>query len=156
MCLIQNNGYLSYTLPSLAASNYVLEHALHLGEETSFDLRDNVFDNLLERNHETHDRPNEKLGVYVQALGAVALKYATRLEDDGFFHVGFSDTVSVMDRDSEEYSVRVRDLLDRSGLAYLRPVDLKNLYYRFDPFWLHVHLIERHNRSIDQEWTSNL
>jgi hypothetical protein len=36
-------------------------------------------------------------------------------------------------------------VLDRSGIAVLDPADTILTRYRFDPFWIHIHLVERWN-----------
>ena len=42
----------------------------------------------------------------------------------------------------------MRDVLDRSGLAFLHPVSFMTARYRFEPFWVHAHLVERRNQRL--------
>jgi hypothetical protein len=78
--LLRAHGYLTYTLGSLAVGNYVLEQALRSQPLSSFDLRESLFNNLLERNHETHFRPKDTRGAYVRALEVVAAEYSQKVD----------------------------------------------------------------------------
>ena len=42
--------------------------------------------------------------------------------------------------------VSVRDVLNRGGVALLTSATASSTRYRFDPFWLHGHLVERRNQ----------
>lgn len=88
------------------------------------------------------------LGVYGHVLEQIAVRYAEEVDDEGFFLVGFEDNVSVPAGEGD-VTVRVRDVLDRSGIAYLDPVDFTTTRYRFDPFWVHAYLVEKWNQRID-------
>jgi hypothetical protein len=46
----------------------------------------------------------------------------------------------------------VRNVLNRGGVAFLTSALTTTTRYRFDPFWLHAHLIERRNQRLDSEY----
>ena len=46
--------------------------------------------------------------------------------------------------------VRVHDVLDRTGVALLTSACASGTRYRFDPFWIHTHLVERYKPTNDR------
>ena len=143
--LVQKLPFLSHSLSNLALGNFVVEQS-HLNPmRTEAALKYQLYDNLLDRNHQKNGRPARHLGDYGLILEKIAVRYAGRVDEDGFFIVGFADNVRVTRADGTPIEVRVRDVLDRSGIAFLDPVEFTTTRYRFDPLWVHAHLIERAN-----------
>jgi hypothetical protein len=151
--LIDHYPFLRSSLGNLALSNLIMEEALIEVQQApmpSFELRDRLFDGLLERNFETHGRPKGTDDVYVRAFEKIAAAYSTKAKLDkfGYFYVTFEDTVTAKDAKGSDITFKTRDVLDRSGLIFLNPADYRIIRYRFEPLWLQLHLIERYNRRL--------
>ncbi len=85
-------------------------------------------------------------GHLLRLLEEIAVRYID-VGDDGVFEVLSEDTLEVRDDAGAVLGeVRVRDVLDRAGVALLTAAFASGTRYRFDPFWLHAHLVERHNQ----------
>jgi hypothetical protein len=126
--LVGRCPFLRSSLGNLALSNLIMEEALIEANGSplpSFELRDRLFDGLLERNSETHGRPKSADDAYVQTFEKIAASYSTpaKLDKSGYFFVNFEDTVTVKDNTGMEMTFKTRDVLDRSGLVYLNPAD---------------------------------
>ena len=112
-----------------------------------------MYDNLLERNYQTHGRTEGYRSSYGYILEEIAARYLDQVDEEGYFVVHFQDTVQVLDDDEKPIGeVRVRDVLDRSGIAFLAPGDFMTTRYRFDPFWIHAHLVEQRNQRLHPQY----
>jgi hypothetical protein len=140
-------------LPNLAGNSIVreiVEDHVFLGKQYSDQgFRDEFFARWLERDTRTGGRPSrsepEFLELYVKLLEAVAAKYVDehRINRLGYFDVVDDDQV-VVEHNGKMFSVRVPRLLNRSGLVTLDPVLPVAHRYRFEPFWIHRHLLQMH------------
>lgn len=103
----------------------------------------------LERDTASDGRPStanpEHLDLYLQLLEGVAVKYLAenRLDDQGFFEVAPTDTISV-NLDGRRFEVPVQRIINRSGLKYIDPREPGPARYRFEPVWFHRLLVEKH------------
>jgi hypothetical protein len=140
--------FLSYSIRTLSTANFCVQQSRLNPDHTAASLRHQLYDNLLERNHLSHGRPRRHVSAYGRMLEEIAARYLDQVDDEGFFVVPFEDTVKVVDDSGEVIEVRVRDVLDRSGLAFLHPVSFMTARYRFEPFWVHAHLVERKNQRL--------
>jgi hypothetical protein len=144
--LVLEYPFLTYSIRPLATRNIIIEAVAGnvLGEEA---LKSIVYDNLMERNNEVHGRPSASTPSYQHLMEEIAVRYLDRVDQEGFFVVDFQDTVSLFDDTGKTLvgEVYVEDVLDRSGIAVLDPADTILTRYRFDPFWIHIHLVERWN-----------
>jgi len=144
---VTRHPFLSYSLGNLGLGNFVIEQTAVNRIDDEESLKVALFDDLLVRNADTHGRPGdggELDGPYRRALEEIAVRYVD-VDDDGTFIVRSDDSVEVSGPEGDLGSVRVRDVLDRSGVATLQSVNSVTTRYRFDPFWLHAHLVERRN-----------
>ena len=140
--------FLTYSIRTLSTANFCVQQSRLNPDHTAASLRHQLYDNLLERNHLSHGRPRRHVSAYGRMLEEVAARYLDQVDEEGFFIVPFEDTVEVLDDSGEMIEVRVRDVLDRSGLAFLHPVSFMTARYRFEPFWVHAHLVERRNQRL--------
>lgn len=156
---VLKNPFLSYSILIPAHANYLSEQ-IWAGESLKPEkLRHNLFQNLLQRNYDTHKRPARNRGLfpklYERLLMKVAIKYLkededgkTKIKSNGFFRVNPKDRVEVKDPITGlKNEVSVSALLDRSGLIDMNPTGFASSYYRFEPFWLHAHLVELWNQD---------
>ena len=132
--------------------NFVIDQtALELGTSERT-LKARLFDDILERDVDTHGRPgadSEFDDVYRRALEDIAARYVD-VDSQGRFSVSPDDTVECFGEDGTSLGrLRVRDVLNRSGMAFLSDPRRTSTRYRFDPFWLHGHLIERRNERLN-------
>lgn len=153
---LERHQFLPYSVGNLAVGNVVIQHTapeLDEGEQT---LKAGLFDDIVVRNAQSHGRPGDGAPLespYRRALEDVAAMYA-EVSQDGVFAVRSEDTVEVYDDDGRSLGeVRVRNLLNRGGVAFLTSATTTTTRYRFDPFWLHAHLVERHNRRVDLDYS---
>jgi len=157
---VLNNPFLSYSITVPAQANYLAEQISVSSASEDIkpeELRNNIFQSLLTRNNSTHGRPDTRLGqspiLYKKLLMEVAAKYAGSVNDQGFFIVNADDTVSAKDPISgKTQTVYVSHLLDRSGLIDMDPTGFALLYYRFEPFWVHSHLLELRKQEQDNNY----
>ena len=151
--LVTDHPSVTYSIRKLATANFVIEQSAAMRGYTAQSLKAALYDNLLERNYQTHGRPEHHQNGYEYALEEIATYYLDRLDAQGFFAVDFSDTVQIIDDSGESIGeVRVRDVLDRSGVALLDPADVMSARYRFDPFWIHTYLVEQRNQRLNQKY----
>jgi hypothetical protein len=112
----------------------------------------------LRRASNIHRRPLPDNAQYRNILEEIAVLYAAeeKVDDEGFFTVGFNETVPVMEDGRSVGEVYVRDVLDHSGIAILEPASFSTARYRFEPIWVHSHLVELYNQSSipDHEYRS--
>jgi hypothetical protein len=148
--------FLTYSTGNLAVGNVVIEHTAPGRAESEAELKAGLFDDILLRNSQSHGRPGdggEYDAAYVRVLEDIAVRYV-EVDDAGDFAVRSGDTVEVTDGEGSSLGeVRVRDVLDRGGVAFLTSAVASTTRYRFEPFWLHAHLIERHNQRLDPDYS---
>jgi hypothetical protein len=147
--LIADHSYLSYSIRVLAVRNFVIEASLgHMWSEA--DLKSAAYDSLIERNRQTHGRGEDHPISYEYLLEDIAARYLDQVGDDGFFVVDVQDRIEVHDQSGTRVigEVYVRDVLDRSGIATFERPESILTRYRFDPFWIHAHLVEQRNQRL--------
>jgi len=142
-------GFLTYSLSNLALGNFVVQRTAPGLDHSEPTLKAGLFDDLMVRASDTHGRPlpGGPFGSeYLRVLEDIAVKYAN-VDSRGEFSVLSEDTVDVVDDSGVSLGkVRVRDVLNRSGLALLTTASATASRYHFYPFWTHGHLIQRHNQ----------
>jgi hypothetical protein len=148
---LKSYPFLSYSIGNLAVGNIVIEQTAPDLTFTEHSLKTAMFDDILLRNVGTHGRPGADSpleGPYRGALEDIAARYV-EVDAQGRFSVRSEDTVEVFEDDGTSLGLlRVRNVLGRSGVAFLIDPGTKTTRYRFDPFWLHAHLIERRNERL--------
>jgi hypothetical protein len=144
---VRDNPFLTYSIGNLQLSNLLMEQAILNPSHSAHSLRAYLYDDLIDRNKDSHGRPSSKATEYGRLLEEVAAKYAGVVDEAGFFSVKAEDVVR-LEEDGHSYEVRVRNVLNRSGVAFLRPADFRTTRYRFEPFWVHPHLVERRNARL--------
>lgn len=146
---VVGHSFLTYSTGNLSLGNVVIEQTTPGLDQSEQALKAGLFDDILQRDAETHGRPGdgEALeGAYRRALEEVAVLYAGQVDENGVFTTRSEDVVPIVADDGAALGeVRVRDLLNRSGVAFLVSATTRTTRYRFDPFWLHGHLVERYN-----------
>lgn len=149
---LTRHPFLRYTTSNLAFGNFVIDQtALELGTSERT-LKARLFDDILERDVDTHGRPgadSEFDAAYRHALEDIAARYVD-VDSQGRFSVSPDDTVECFGEDGDSLGrLRVRDVLNRSGMAFLSDPRRTSTRYRFDPFWVHGHLLERRNERLN-------
>lgn len=148
--------FLTYTIGNLAFGNFVIDQTAPELDPSESTLKTRLFDDILGRNVSTHGRPgtnSEYHDVYRRALEDIAAKYVDDVTELGEFTVSSDDTVEAFDADGERLgSLRVRTVLNRSGIAFLTDPQKTTTRYHFDPYWVHAHLVERHNQRLNADY----
>jgi hypothetical protein len=148
---VATHPFLTYSVGNLAVGNVVAEHTAPGLGETEEELKSGLFDDIVFRNSQTHGRPGadgEYADAYRRALEDVATRYV-EVNTDGTFAVRSEDRVDITAADGSVLGqVQVRSLLNRGGVAFLTSASATTTRYRFDPFWLHAHLVERRNARL--------
>ncbi len=146
---VANAPFLTYSMGNLAVGNVVIEHTRPGADETEPLLKAGLFDDIIQRAAHSHGRPEAGTNLgwpYLRILEEIAVRYAD-VADDGVFPVPSEDTLPVLDAAGSTLGeVRVRDVLNRAGVALLTSANAVSTRYRFDPFWIHGHLIERYDQ----------
>jgi hypothetical protein len=124
------------------------KYSLDLGEPYVQDL---FFGFLLGRTWASHNRPTAQYEDYTRLLEEIAAKYACNVDGEGYFFVTPGDTVHIdveVDgkRRTRKSSYLVEAVLNRSGVAYLNPVNLYVPRYGFYPSWVHKYLFCRYQK----------
>lgn len=143
---VLRHRFLTYSIRSLAVATMISVRSSTSPDDTELDLKEFLLDELLRRSSSVHGRPDPSDDRYQWVLERIATKYATALNDEGFFVVGLDDTVPVTSETRDEGEVRVRDVLERSGIAITIPGSHSTARYRFEPVWMQAHLIELANQ----------
>jgi hypothetical protein len=147
--LIADYPFLTYSIRTLSVRNFVIEARIaHMVAEP--DLKSAAYDSLIERNRQTHRRGDAHPMSYQYLLEDIAARYLDQVDDDGYFVVDVQDRIEVYDEAGRQVigEVYVRDVLDRSGLATFERPESILTRYRFDPFWVHAHLVEQRNQRL--------
>lgn len=145
--LVVEHPFLTYSIRALAVRNFVIEASEgHILTEEG--LKTSVFESLIERDRQVHGRAATHPQSYQFLLEDIAARYLDRVDDEGYFVVDAQDTIEVYDdqRLTVIGEVYVHDVLDRSGLARFENPAFTLARYRFDPFWIHAHLVELRNQ----------
>jgi hypothetical protein len=141
--------FLTYTMGNLAVGNAVIELTRPGVDKTEPSLKAGLFDTMLQRAAQSKGRPeaaDELGGAYLRLLEEIAVRYID-VSDAGVFSVLSEDKLELVDDSGDMLGeVRVRDVLNRSDLVLLTSATTSDGRYRFDPFWLHAHLVERRNQ----------
>lgn len=143
---VRRHPFLSYSIRSLAIATMISTRASTTPDDTEFELKEFVLDELLRRSSSVHGRPDPGDDAYRRMLEEVATGYADRLDDDGFFVVGLDDQVPITTAGGNTAELPVREVLDRSGIAVTVPGSHSTARYRFAPIWVQSHLIELANQ----------
>ncbi|MFC1764760.1 hypothetical protein ACFL6U_22155 [Planctomycetota bacterium] len=146
--------FLKSTIRPLSAGNFVLDdvivsHANTAPQKSIQEIREGLFHNFLARNATSHNRPGADDNIYTSLLEKAAvfplLNHRT-LSPRGAFEVLATDTLDYHDPQGIKRTVRLQDVLSRAGVALLDPSDPPHTRYRFEPLWVHAHLIEKWNQ----------
>jgi hypothetical protein len=145
--LITRYPFLTYSIQRLAIATILADRALSKPNDSEAEIKSFLFEELLRRAANTHGRPVSIENQYVQLFEEIAVRFSAedQVDDAGFFTVLASDTVPVLKQGQQTAEVSVRDTLDHSGIAILEPASHSTTRYRFDPFWVHAHLVELRN-----------
>jgi ATPase family associated with various cellular activities (AAA) len=149
---ILSHKWLSYNVGNIMLANFVRESSTANPTYNDKDLMNRLFNNILDYDKESHDRPNMGDSIYLKALEQIAAKYADQAaKNDGYFEVNFEDTIRLYDDDCKFVGeVSVRNVLNNSGIVFLNPADFKTAKYNFQPFWIHPFLVQRWNERISK------
>lgn len=146
---VQRHPLLTYSIRTLAIATMITDRSSSSPDDSEADLKAFLFDELLRRASNTHNRPLSSVAQYRRLLEEIAILYASmeKVDDEGFFTVGFNDTVPVEEDGRPVGEVYVREVLDHSGIAILEPASATAERYRFEPVWIHSHLVEQRFES---------
>lgn len=149
---VKHYPYLNYSIQNLSFTRSLSLAATNKVQLDNYKLREYLFNRALDRNHETHGRPKYDSGnnyeIYKALLEKVAVKYINQVDKDGWFLVHNKDSVFIHYRNNDEtktIKVRVRNLLNRSGLVSIDPLHAASRY-RMSPFWFHIYLVDEFNK----------
>jgi hypothetical protein len=145
---VEEHPSLSYSIRMLSIATFIADRSNSNPDDSENEMKQFVFDELLRRATNVHGRPLPFDEQYKRILEDVAALYSADEEVDGqgFFTVDLDDTVQVMSNGESTGEVFVRDVLDHSGIAILEPASLSTARYRFEPVWVHSHLLEQLNQ----------
>jgi hypothetical protein len=153
---VATHPFLTYSVGNLAVGNFAVEQTVPGLDDSEQALKEGLFDAIVGRSSDSHGRPGDGSqydAAYERVLEDIAVRYA-EVDGLGEFAVRSQDTMEVVDDDGNVLGeVNVRNVLNRSGVAFLTSATPTATRYRFEPIWLHAHLIERHNQRIDPEYT---
>ncbi len=152
---VSDHPFLTYSIGNLAVGNVAIDQTGNRIAEGEQELKTGLLDDILVRNSSSHNRPGAGSphdGVYLRLLEDVAAMYDD-VTKSGTFVVRSEDAIVVHDdRGNDLGEVRVRNVLNRAGVAVLTTVNSASTRYRFEPFWIHGHLIERRNARLDENY----
>jgi hypothetical protein len=152
---VQKYAFLRYTIRPLSGGNFVLNESVlwYLSKskenKTIEALRNGLFSDMMDRNKESHNRPsvnNDKYMFILERTAAFPIEEGRQIDGNGFFEAYSNDFVEFTDTEGKVHKVGIRDILNRSGIVILDPAELRRTRYRFEPFWLHAHLVEKWNQ----------
>ena len=143
---VRQHRFLTYSIRALATATYISDRSDTSANDTEFELKEFLVDEMLRRSTSIYGRPDPLDDSYRRVLEVIASRYANRLDPDGFFVVNLEDTVPLTTQQGDKGEVRVRDVLNRSGIAITVPESHSTTSYRFEPVWIQAHLIELANK----------
>ncbi|OJJ18710.1 hypothetical protein BKI52_24205 [marine bacterium AO1-C] len=116
-------------------------------------MRKHIVDLALRRNQDTHSRPRAN-GLFSKEYYAMLAKVAahyTKSEElnkkTGWFSVASSEELTVK-MAHKTLRFNVSEVLDRSGLITIKPVNINTISYKFDVFWMHRYFVEYYNANL--------
>jgi hypothetical protein len=150
---VSRHPMLTYSIRTLAVATMITDRAVTNPDDTEYELKSFLFDELLRRAASVHSRPPASDKQYRRLLEEIAVKYAAadQIDEAGFFNVAATDTVPLFQEDQPIGEVFVRDVLDHSGIAMLEPASHSTARYRFEPVWVHAHLVELRNQRLSPD-----
>ena len=144
--MVVQHDFVLYTMQYLSYSNFLIQEAALLSASqmrSSEQLKDKMLSGAIDRNKGSHGRPASNNKYYYELLRKIAKKYASEIDDQGFFEVNAQDDLISIEVGSQgKLHFKITDVLDRSGLAFLDPPDFAVPRYRFEPIWIHRYLVE--------------
>jgi hypothetical protein len=148
---VSRHPILPYSIRVLAIATMITDRSLNSTEDSDRELKSFLFNEMLRRASDVHGRPAAGDDQYQRILELIAVRYAGEelVDDQGFFTVGFNDTVKVRNGVWSSREVLVRQVLDHSGIAIVEPASFSLLRYRFDPVWVHPFLVELRNQRVN-------
>jgi hypothetical protein len=142
------------TMANRAQAQFLIQ-ALASGLKQEKDIKASIYNALMDRAHESHNRPTQETRLYDAFFRDIARMYAPKIDPaTGYFPVAYLDTIDFTDQQGHAASVKVIDVLNRSGIAEVDPVDFSQRKYRFEPFWLHRYLAEEPPAVIRKDLSS--
>ena len=154
--------FLRYTIRQLSAGNFVLDESILFhrspsnGHKTPEELRTALYSDLIDRNKESHGLPTADHHLYaviIQRAAVFPLRNERTINSEGYFEVYADDYIEFKNSGGIARKVHLRDLLNRSGIVFMDPSDIRRTRYRFQPFWIHAHLVESWNKRNHSEHT---
>jgi hypothetical protein len=117
-----------------------------------YELKEIFFESLLARERDIHNRPTSRSQEYILLLEEIACRFARchQIDSNGYFMVTPNDFVEInvkVDKHVQCVSYLAEAVLNRSGLVDLDSLD-RFPRYRFYPTWVREHLLERHQRRL--------
>jgi hypothetical protein len=137
-------AFVKQQLSDLQCGNYIIAEFNKSQINNLVSLKRLLYFSYLKRAKQTHCRPAENDKLYNGLLKQVALNYANKIDENGFFLVTSDDEVSVdfcYNKFQKSVSVKVQDLLEFSGIVDMKPITDNHTYYKFTPQWIHDFLI---------------
>jgi hypothetical protein len=149
---VEKHPFLTSSIRALRIALFITDRSSSSPDDSETELKQFLLDELLRLASDVHGRPLSNDLQYRRILEDIAVLYASeeKVDDQGFFTVGLNDTVAVMEGEQSVGEVRVRDVLDHSGIAILEPASLSTARYRFEPAWVHSYLVELHNQRLNE------
>ncbi len=142
--MLKQNIFLTNTLGNLGLSDVLINYVV---ENNKRNVKDVLFDFLLERGDEKHNRPSKDKNKdyfepYKMFFEQIALDYKDKIDENGFFEVANSDQTTIS-WSGTTYTTYTSNVLERSSLVLIVPIDGYRAKYRFEHIWLHKYLVER-------------
>ena len=142
--ILKEKPFLTSIMGNLGLSDLVINY---VAENNKRDIKDVLFDFLLERGDEKHNRPSEDKNKdyfepYKMFFEQIALDYKNKIDENGFFEVNNGDQTTII-WSGTAYTAYTSNILERSSLVLIIPVNNYRAKYRFEHIWLHKYLIER-------------
>lgn len=147
----RRHPFLSHSLRPLAIATFLSLRASVSPHDSEPEVKKFLLDELLRRATEMHGRPDPGDDAYREVLERIAVMYLHELDDQGFFVVERDDLVAMRHGEVEQVQLRVREVLDRSGITITDPGSHSTARYRFEPVWVQAHLVEQANRRRDPD-----
>lgn len=142
--MLKQNTFLTNTLGNLGLSNLLINYVV---ENNKRDVKEVLFDFLLDRGDEKHNRPSKDKNKdyfepYKMFFEQIALDYKDKIDENGFFEIASSDQTTISWAGTT-YTTYTSNVLERSSLVLIVPIDAYRAKYRFEHIWLHKYLVER-------------
>lgn len=130
----------------------MLDNSDYLINAEKSELMKLFYNSSLERNSDSHHRPmnnSNDMGLYQKIIESIAYKYANEnlVKNNGYFQVSATDHVSVVYNKREYKNINVREVLYRSGIINMKPANHTGQVFKFEPIWLHSHLLTEYFKN---------